>query len=143
MVAELRKMIPSLQQLNEEAMSLLERIEGEGEVLSSETRSSAQDLCLHREILRGIDDLASDTDAACMRMEKGLIRKLSRGGLQRQSMEALEQRYTMQRERDVHHSMWGLPNTEECRDLDESEPDHQETEGMKQEEDLGENVELF
>jgi len=143
MNAEMKEMIPSLQRLDEEAKSLMGRIEDEGSALSQDLQSSGGGLHFQGELFESIEALGAEIDAACSRMEP-FFRKKSRsersGALM---LEGLEGKYTMQRERDVHHSILGAHSVHGDSPLTAPEGALREAADEKGEEEFDENVELF
>jgi methyl-accepting chemotaxis protein len=140
MVEDLKRMLPLLRKLDAEAVTLLDRIEAEGETLSTEIRDRSEGLHFHEQILQGIDSLSSEIEKECAKIGEGPAKKDRRssrsGGIG--GMKELAKTYTMQREREVHLSMLGAGNSESAPGVDPEKAGEK-----KQGEELGENVELF
>ena len=139
MAEHLNRMIPSLRQLDAESHSLLERVEAEGDELSTVTWRRAEELNFHEPILQGIDSLAAAVEKERTRIGRHIVKKGGRSARPGAAvaLEELAERYTMERERDVHRSVQRSEGSLDRSPLPAHGP------GQDEGGELGENVELF
>jgi len=147
----LRTQLQSLQNVSQGIVSLLRQMNLDGCSLSGDIRKTIDEVHVHRRVDQVISNVAAGLEeiAAFSRSKGPAGGRTDRA----ERMEALEATYTMQGEREVHHSMFGLetnpaekPHGDAVNPLmvagmenekADSEPDRAD------EEDLGDNVELF
>ena len=139
----LRSQLQTLQNVNQDIVSLLTQMNLDGCSLSGDIRKTIDEVHVHRRVDQVISNVVSGLDeiVAFSRSKGPADDQADRT----ERMEALEATYTMQGEREVHHSVFELKtNSPETAHGDAVNPLAAGSESSKAaEEDLGDNVELF
>jgi methyl-accepting chemotaxis protein len=138
------QMMKPLHQVDEDTLSLLNRINEKGNTLSDDIINTVNKVQVHRQFDREIESVISSLDASIVSMKSILPAGINME--KSEDLKELEGRYTMHSERVVHQAMAGgavglasLAMAESVANLPEA---MDERIGVVQE-DLGDNVELF
>jgi len=139
----LRSQLQTLQNVNQDIVSLLTQMNLDGCSLSDDIRKTIDEVHVHRRVDQVISNVVSGLDeiVAFSRSKGPADDQADRA----ERMEALEATYTMQGEREVHHSLFELKtNSPETPHGDAVNGLVAVSESDKAaEEDLGDNFELF
>jgi methyl-accepting chemotaxis protein len=147
----LRTQLQTLQDVNQRIVSLLTRTNLDGCSLSEDIRKTIDEVHVHRRVELVISNVAAGLEKiAAFSRSKGPADGLTDRA---ERMGALEATYTMQGEREVHHSLFELktnpaekPHGDAVNPLMAAGMENEKTGSepdKADEEDLGDNVELF
>ncbi len=147
----LRAQLQTLQDVNQGVVSLLTRINLDGHSLSEDIRKTIDEVHVHQRVDQVISNVAAGLEeiAAFSRSKGPAEGRTDRA----ERMGALEATYTMQGEREVHHSLFELktntaekPHGDAVNPLTAAGMENEKTgseSDKADEEELGDNVELF
>ena len=136
------QMMKPLHQVDEDTLSLLNKINEQGNRLSDDIIRTVNEIQVHRQFDREIGGVITRLDASIANMKSILPVNTT----QSEGLEELEGRYTMHSERVVHQALAGgavgLASLELAESVTKPTEATDESIGVIQE-DLGDNVELF
>ncbi|MDR3556126.1 MAG: hypothetical protein P4L55_15330 [Syntrophobacteraceae bacterium] len=146
----LRTQFATLENVNQDLFSTLARVNTDGRTLSQDVRKAVEAVGVHHRIHEGLADIVAKLEeiAAYLRSK---VHAGDEAGTEKR-MEALKAVYTMEAERNVHEAMLHTSSEQQrfradtagfqpVEDMDDGEPEGETQEAN--EEDLGDNVELF
>jgi methyl-accepting chemotaxis protein len=137
-------MIKPLRRLDEDIAALLSRIDESGRTFRVEIEKTIEKITVHDRVYQGIEAINGGLDLLVNEIRARLPEDLQ--NKQEQDLLELAERYTMDREREIHHSLLAPEGQKPAAVTSAQEAEILEppVEGIqKKEEDLGDNVELF
>ena len=143
---QLKVHIATTQQVNQDLLDLMSKMEAAGTALARDMESTASRICIHQQVAGTIQGILSTLGELAVHFQNSI--STGKDDDDTGEMEELASTYTMESERSIHNSMLdgreppleispatAAPGPSEAKDSAEQ--------GVKNEEDLGDNFELF
>ncbi len=141
MTDELGTMMGSIESLSTTIEEIVDRMTGEGRALADDIAATIRKFTVHERIASTVDQAGARLDGFVQAAENVIPAGFILNDSTAQDLRELEDRYTMQSERDIHQNTLDQPV--ESFDQVSDRDDERSGAAEKEEDDLGDNIELF
>ncbi len=138
MIDELNSLLHNLNALKEQIRSELDNIDNEGRTFATDIERTADSIQVHDTVSRAVETMTETLDRVVSECAHFAPPTDDDSSPKKELVEALKDRYTMEREREVHDEITVLESADDLLAVPEGEAGEE-----KKDDDLGDNVELF